>query len=152
MEISFERATVDDAEALINVRNLSFFEDYIKYGECPGYNISKESMTNTILSRIVYKIICNSQIIGNISIHDNNDNTYYLGCLCIIPEYQNKGLGQKAISFIEGEFPNAIAWTLETPADKIINHYFYKKMGYTIIKEYIDNSVKVALFEKRIHT
>jgi len=36
MEIIFERATINDAEILINVRNQCFYEDFIKYGECPG--------------------------------------------------------------------------------------------------------------------
>ncbi|MBW9157781.1 GNAT family N-acetyltransferase [Clostridium tagluense] len=152
MENKFERTTINDVEALIDVRNQCFYADYVKYGECPGYNHSKESMTNAILNRIVYKIICNNQIIGNISVRDNYDNTYYLGCLCVIPEYENKGIGQEAIRFIESEFPNATVWTLETPSDKKRNHYFYKKAGYTIIEEYIDGSVKLVLFEKKMNT
>jgi ribosomal protein S18 acetylase RimI-like enzyme len=151
MQIKFERATFDDIEELINVRNKSFYEDYIKYGECPGYNYTKESMMDAILSRIVYKTICDNQIVGNISVRDNKDGTYYLGCLCIIPEYENKGIGQESLKFIEKEFPNALTWTLETPADKMRNHYFYKKAGYAIIEEYMNGSVKLALFEKKMN-
>lgn len=101
MEIKFERATIDDTEILINIRNQCFYADFINYGECPGYNISKEDMANSILSRIAYKITFNNHVIGNISITDNQDGTYYLGCLCVIPDYENKGIGQKAIRFIE---------------------------------------------------
>lgn len=151
MNIKFEKATVHDAEILINVRNQCFFADYVKYGECPAYHNSIESMTNTILNRIVFKIICHDQIIGNISIRDNQDNTYHLGCLCVISDYENKGIGQEALKFIEIEFPNATTWTLETPADKVRNHYFYKKAGYNIVDEYINNSVKVVLFEKKMN-
>ena len=64
MNIKFERAVAEDAEALINVRNKSFYEDYVKYGECPGYNKSVESMKSSISNRIAYKIICNGQIVG----------------------------------------------------------------------------------------
>lgn len=152
MEVRFERATIDDVEALINVRNLSFYADYVKYGECPGYNKSKESMANAILNRIVYKIICNNQIVGNISVRDNHDNTYHLGCLCVISEYENKGIGQEALRFIEEQFPDAAVWTLETPADKERNHYFYKKAGYRIVKRYMHGSVNLVLFEKRMNT
>ena len=150
MNIKFERATVDDADELINVRNQSFYEDYVRYGECPGYNTSKERMTNTILNRIVYKIISDNKIIGNISIKDNHDSTYNLGCICVIPDYENKGIGQKAIRFIENEFSDATLWTLETPADKKRNHYFYKKAGYVITEEYTDGSVRIVSFEKKI--
>lgn len=151
MKIKFEPATINDAKLLINIRNLCFYGDFIKYGECPAYNNTLESMTNTILNRIVYKIIYNNQIIGNISIRDNLDNTYYLGCLCVISDYENKGIGQEALKFIETKYPNATAWTLETPADKERNLYFYKKAGYTIVKEYMNNSVKVVLFEKKMN-
>lgn len=151
MDIKFERAVTDDAEALVNVRNKSFYADYVKYGECPGYNNSIVNMKSSILSRIAYKIICNGQIVGNVSVRYNKDNTYYLGCLCIIPEYENRGIGQEALRFIESKFPDAVCWTLETPADKEKNLYFYKKMGYTIVKEYMHGSVEVVLFEKKIN-
>lgn len=48
MIIEFERATLDDIEELINVRNQSFYEDYVKYGECPGYNIINEYMNVSV--------------------------------------------------------------------------------------------------------
>ena len=151
MKIEFERATVDDLGDLINVRNRSFYADFIKYGECPGYNISNEDMTNIILNKISYKIIYNGQLVGNISITDNQDNTFHLGCLCVIPEYENKGIGQATLRFIESEFPHVTVWTLDTPADKERNIYFYKKAGYTIIKEYMGGGVKLVLFEKKIN-
>ena len=71
--------------------------------------------------------------------------------MSLIPDYENKGIGQEAIRFIESEFPNATVWTLETPEDNKRNHYFYKKAGYTIVKEYMGGSVKTALFEKKIN-
>lgn len=150
MNIEFKRADIYDVDELINIQNQSFYADYIKYGECPGYNHSKESMTNIILNRITYKIICDNQIVGDIIIKDNHDDTYYLGGLCVIPDYENKGIGQEAMKFIEKQFPSAAIWTLETPADKKRNHYFYKKMGYNIVKEYMDGSVKIVLFEKKM--
>lgn len=152
MKIEFTKATIDDVDKLIDVQNQSFYADFVKYGECPGYNHSKESMTNIILNRITYKIICNNQIVGDIIVRDNNDSTYFLGGVCVIPDYENKGIGQEAIKFIESQFPNTTAWTLETPADKKRNHYFYKKMGYTIVKEYMDGSVKIVLLKKDMNS
>lgn len=149
MNIEFVRATADDVAQLIEVQNLSFYADYVKYGECPGYRHSTESMTNIIQNKIVYKICCDGQTVGDIIVKDNGAGNYFLGCLCVVPDYENRGIGQVAMRFLETEFPNARVWTLETPADKCRNHYFYKKMGYQIIKEYMDGSVKIVLFEKR---
>lgn len=150
MKIEFTRATVEDVDKLIDVQNESFYSDYIKYGECPGYDHSKESMTSIVLNKFTYKIIYDDKIIGDIIVSDNKDNTYYLGGLCVLPAYENKGVGQEAIKFIESKFLNATVWTLETPADKKRNHYFYKKVGYTIVKEYVDGSVKIVLFKKEM--
>jgi ribosomal protein S18 acetylase RimI-like enzyme len=150
MKIKFERATLEDVEVLINIRNQCFYLDYVKYGECPGYNLSKESMANTILKNIGYKIVYNNEIVGNISISNNSDSIYHIGCLCVLPDYENKGIGQEAIRFIESQFPNVAVWTLDTPADKERNIYFYKKAGYNIIKEYMGGSVRLVLFEKKI--
>lgn len=150
MEIKFEKATLNDIDALIHVRNLSFYKDFITYGFSPGYHCSSESMTKCILNRISYKIICDNQIVGNISATDNHNNTYHLGCLCVIPAYEGKGIGQAALRFIENEFTNSTSWNLVTPADKERNHTFYKKAGYTIVIEYMKSSVKVVLFEKKL--
>lgn len=45
-------------------------------------------------------------------------------------EYQNQGIGAKAISFLENEFPDAKCWRLYTPYKNYRNHHFYEKMGY----------------------
>ncbi|MDD6794386.1 MAG: GNAT family N-acetyltransferase [Clostridiaceae bacterium] len=71
-------------------------------------------------------------------------------CVCVIPEYENKGIGQKAVKFLESQFPEAKHWSLETPADKLRNHHFYKKLGYNITKKYMDGPVKIVLFEKDV--
>lgn len=152
MDVKYEKATIEDAMTLIDIRNQCFYEDYIRYGECPGYNISREHMINSIQNRIAYKIICNNQVVGNISIQDHHDNTYYIHCICVIPEYENKGIGQSAMKFIENEFPNATLWTLRTPSDKERNLYFYNKVGYTIVDECIKGSVKLVVFEKKVNS
>jgi ribosomal protein S18 acetylase RimI-like enzyme len=149
MKIEFIRATAEDTDELVEVQNKSFYSDYIRYGECPGYNHSKAEMEDIVQKRVAYKILCDGQVVGDILVRDNGDHTYFLGCLCVIPEYENMGIGQKAIQYLETEFSDAVLWTLETPADKYRNHYFYKKMGFRIAKESVDGSVKIVLFEKR---
>ncbi len=104
---------------------------------------------HTIEERACYKIICDDILVGNITARDNQDGSCYLGCVYIIPEYENRGIGQMALHFIESCFPETSVWTLETPADKKRNHSFYKKAGYQIVKEFIEGTVKLVLFEKR---
>ena len=150
MRVILEKARVEDAELLIDIRNKSFYSDYLKYGECPGYNIAVDHMKETILKRYCYKIIFDNKIVGNISLTDYDNESYYIGCLCVIPEYENKGIGQKAMKLVEEMFPKAKKWTLETPKDKVRNIYFYEKLGYRIVKELQEGSVKLVKLEKII--
>lgn len=63
------------------------------------------------------------------------DGLYWLGGIYIEKASQNKGIGAKAISFIEGEFSQAKRWRLHTPYKNYRNHHFYEKMGYRKIGE-----------------
>ena len=42
MGIEYRQAVIDDAELLINIYNASFYDDYVRYGSCPGYGQTKE--------------------------------------------------------------------------------------------------------------
>jgi ribosomal protein S18 acetylase RimI-like enzyme len=150
MEIKFIRATIDDVGELIDLQNQCFYQDYLKYGQCSGYNHTKESMTDLILNRIVYKIVYNNQLVGDIIVKDNHDNTYSLSCICVKPDFENRGIGQHAIKFMESQFPAAVVWNLKTPADKKKNYYFYKKLGYSVVEEHMEGPVKIATFQKKM--
>ncbi|WP_373218412.1 hypothetical protein [Ruminococcus sp. 5_1_39BFAA] len=44
MELSYRKAVKDDANLLIDIYNSSFYDDYVRYGECPAYGKTKEGM------------------------------------------------------------------------------------------------------------
>lgn len=50
MKLEYRHATVADAELLIEIYNASFYSDYMKYGECPGYGKTKEAMEKSIVN------------------------------------------------------------------------------------------------------
>lgn len=144
--IHFKKATLEDIDELILVQNLSFYDDYVKYGECPAYNESKDQMRNAVLNRIVYVIRDDERIIGDIIIKKLDDSSYYLRVLCVIPEYHNKRIGRQAIEFIEKDNLEAKSWELITPAGSIRNHHFYEKMGYIKTRE-IKHSDILTMYE-----
>ena len=39
MNIKLEKAAEDDAEKIISIRNECFYDDYVQFGECPGYKV-----------------------------------------------------------------------------------------------------------------
>jgi hypothetical protein len=40
------------------------------------------------------------------------------------------GIGARAVNLLEGGFPDARRWALETPQWNTRNHRFYEKLGY----------------------
>ena len=150
MNVEIMRAQATDAKQLADVYNASFYSDYIKYGECPGYNKTEEIMLLTMRKNAVYKIIFTGTIVGAISVKEISNQHYYLNSLCVTPEYASKGIGQQAMRFLDEEYSCAVHWALETPTDKIQNHYFYKKFGYLITKEYVNGNVPISYFERLV--
>jgi len=150
MEMNFARADSEDADSLIDIQNRSFLSDFQKYGICPSYNQTKVKITSHITQDNVYKIVVDGGVVGDIVVIKKGDYHYHLQCICVIPEYENHGIGNSAMRFIEREFPEANLWTLVTPADKLRNHCFYEKHGFKITKEFFTENVKMSYFEKAI--
>jgi GNAT superfamily N-acetyltransferase len=102
----------------------------------------------SISRHIVFKILCNEIVVGDIIVRNNGNGDYFLGCICVIPDYENKGIGHLAMNYIDGCFTDAKRWSLETPSDKLRNHYFYKKHGFEISKVYDADGISISLLEK----
>lgn len=148
MNIAIDRSTIEDIDALIDVRNRSFQEDCVRYGDCPGYGHTRESMRRVIEDNHSYIIQCEGKTIGDISVRDRGDGRFSLGCLCVVPEYENIGIGSRAMAFLDEAFPQAVHWSLETPADKLRNHHFYEKHGYKITRRHKEGTVDVVRMER----
>ena len=37
MALTYREAVKSDADLLMDIYNSSFYDDYVRYGECPGY-------------------------------------------------------------------------------------------------------------------
>lgn len=67
--------------------------------------------------------------------------------LCVIPEYQGKGIGTAAMEFIKTHIQDWKKITLVTPADKTENVKFYtERCGFEIRSVEMDGGVQVARF------
>ena len=147
MEIEFRKAEITDAEALVDIYNSSFYDDFVRYGECPAYGRTKEMMEQSILEYPKFLIICDSKPVGCVSCREAEKGTYEIGCLCVVPEYQGKGIGTAAVKFIRSYYSDWNRFTLVTPADKSENVRFYtQKCGFDIRSVEMDGNVKVVRF------
>lgn len=150
-KISYEPASIDDADLLVNIYNSAFYWDYVRYGECPGYGKTKEMMEDSIRKYKKFIIYSDNKPVGVISCNKMQDGVYEIGCLCVIPEYQRKGIGTLAIKFIFSHYQDGKRFTLVTPADKEENIRFYtEKCGFHIVSsEKVGNVNLVRLARER---
>lgn len=147
MTIEYRKAVSEDAEMLVNIYNAAFYSDYMRYGTCPGYGRTTEMMKKSIREYPKYIILCDNKPVGCVSCKMQEMRVYEITCLCIIPEYQGKGLGTKAVQFVKELYDDWEKLTLVTPLDKKKNVKFYtEKCGFRIVSIEKDGNVELARF------
>ena len=123
-ELCFRPAEEKDVPLLTNLYDRAFLEDFQRYGQCPGYGRSQEQMRNS-LRRVPKQILLFGGVpVGVLSHERRDDGSVYLGCLCIVPEMQGRGLGTRAFAHMLEECPEVHRFELVTPADKVQNIAF----------------------------
>ena len=125
MKISYRYANIPDAELLINIYNSAFYRDYLKYGGCPAYGKTKETMVKSIIDYPKFIILYDHEPVGCVSCKSTETGIYEVGCLCVLPAFQGKGIGTHAMKFITSYYEDWDKFTLVTPTDKKENIKFY---------------------------
>lgn len=145
MNLTYRKASKSDADLLIDIYNLSFYEDYIKYGECPAYGKTTEQMELSIITFSKYIIFKDTIPVGVLSFENKGKGNYYLGCLCVIPTYQRMGIGSNAIQYMLSICQEWKQIKLVTPSDKEQNIKFYtEKCHFKIDGKEMDGNVEVT--------
>lgn len=123
-ELCFRPAEEKDVPLLTDLYDRAFLEDFQRYGQCPGYGRSQEQMRDS-LRRVPKQILLfGGTPVGVLSYERRDDGSVYLGCLCIVPEMQGRGLGTRAFAHMLEECPEVHRFELVTPADKAQNIAF----------------------------
>ncbi len=147
MKIEYRQAVTEDAELLVKIYNASFYDDFVRFGSCPGYGQTKESMEKSIMQRPKHIILCDNEPVGCVSCIKLGNGVYEIGCLCVIPEFQGKGIGTQAIQFLKAHLEDWNTLTLVTPIDKKENVKFYtEKCGFRIESTERDGNVELVRF------
>jgi GNAT superfamily N-acetyltransferase len=155
--IKFEKATALDAQALTEVQTRCFDDDSRRFAGQPGggpdgYD-SVGWQVQMMQRAIYYKILDDKQIIGGFIVFNVGGGVYHLGRIYLAPEFQDRGIGGQAMTFIEKLFPAAKRWTLDTPSWAVRNHYFYEKHGYAKAGEQpLGPDMVLFLYEKVIYS
>ena len=122
--INFSRAEVNDAEEIVQAKIDAFTDEVKLYGMGPtGYD-NVNLQRGIIRNFCCYKIVDEGKIIGGITCKEERPGEFHVSGLYVIRAYQNKGVGAKAIEFIEKEYPQGKVWRLDTPYRSFRNHHF----------------------------
>lgn len=150
MDIEFELADVQDAEKLMEIKKLAFYDDVKRYGECPSFITDVKVMVEKIKTAIYYKILAGGEIIGGMEIYKREESHYHLYMLCVHPDYHDKGIGTRALRFMFDQHPDALLWTLVTPKDNARNCHLYEKMGFINANERkMSDALTLIRYERR---
>lgn len=147
MKIEYRKADLADAELLTNIYDSAFYGDYVRFGECPAYGKSKAMMEKSIEDYPKFIILCDREPAGCVSCKKIFAGIYEIGCLCVVPKFQGKGIGTHAVKYVTSLYKDAEKFTLITPIEKKENVKFYtEKCGFKIVSTETDGNVKVARF------
>ena len=143
----YKCADISDADVLVEIYNSAFYDDFIRYGQCPAYGRSRENMEQSV--KDYPKIIAYDQDrpIGVISYKEEGPGKYYIGCLAVLKEEQGRGIGTQLLKHFMSEHPDWNEITLVTPKDNERNIRFYtERFGFKITGEEDDGKVTVLWF------
>lgn len=147
MTITYRRAMPEDAGLLVSIYNASFYGDYLRYGACPGYGRTREAMEVSIRKYPKFLILCDGVPVGCVSCQEQAAHVYEIGCLCVVPAFQGRGIGTQAVRFVKAHYGDWQRLTLVTPADKRKNVRFYtEKCGFRVAGTEKDGNVTLARF------
>ncbi|MCP3765060.1 GNAT family N-acetyltransferase [Domibacillus sp. A3M-37] len=140
MEIKLEIATLEDTDILFEMQKKSFQSLLDKYQdfETNPANETVDNIKSRMNNGIYYKIFVENDLVGAVRVVIKGRSNW-ISPIFVLPEYQGKGIAQKAMLKIETLFPNAQSWELQTILQEKGNCYLYEKLGYKTT----DNKIQI---------
>jgi len=146
--IMIERAELDDAQAITEIKTIAYNKEINTYlgrnGGPPGYD-EVESQIYIIKNFIAYKIELDNQIIGGLFLIPLGDKKMRFEDFVIEPSLQGKGYGYRVMELVEKTYSDINEWQLSTPVFSVGNQHLYKKFGYV---EVLRNEDEIEYIKK----
>ncbi len=166
MNITIRPTTEEEAQLLSDIQKEAFLPLYEKYHDkASPYLRGKEDILNRINTTQFrcYCILSDDVIVGGIYykcfgkclfIEELKTGEYYLQRVFIKPQFQCKGIAQRAILLCEKEFPNAEKFIVDFPVDLDKNRKCYEKAGFCDTGKSIEiqPGLVLACYEKTLHS
>ncbi|NBJ92950.1 GNAT family N-acetyltransferase [Parablautia muri] len=156
MDVRLSRANIGDAKELHAMQVKAFkelLEKYQDFDTSPANESIEKVEARLKQDFTFYYFICiGQQKVGAIRIVDKMETgkNKRISPVFILPEFQGKGIAQKAIRLCE-EMHGKENWELDTILQEQRNCHLYEKMGYrqTGKTEIINERLTLTFYEKR---
>ncbi|MCX7746647.1 MAG: GNAT family N-acetyltransferase [Clostridia bacterium] len=148
--MKIEEAAICDAEEILALQKLSFFEEAKIYNDFTITPLLQtvEEIKTEFLSQLFFKCSLDDIIVGSVRAF-SKDSTCFIGRLMVHPLYQNRGIGSRLMKEIENHFKFVDRFELFTGFKSDKNIYLYQKLGYRIFKtEEVNDKLKLVYMEK----
>ena len=157
MKITLQIAKEKDAETIHNLQIAAFqplLDKYRDYGTSPA----TEPLEKTVRrlrnpAGHYFMILADDELAGAINIFRREiKGSLWISPIFINPDYQGKGIAQRAMLLAEQEFLNDRTWELSTLAEETGNCYLYEKLGYkrTDRTEKINERTTLVYYKKEL--
>lgn len=148
-------ATVDDAELIHRMKREAFMPLYEKYHDDETTPVNET--IDSIIGKLnnpdsqYYLIRWRRENAGAVRIARRlKKDVLFISPLFILPEYQNRGIGQAVIRQVFNLYPDAVAWRLDTIKQEKGNCHLYEKCGFVRVgdEHVINESMILVDYEK----
>lgn len=131
--VSLVRAWSEDAAVILDIQRQAFaalLEKYRDYDTNPAVE-SLELVQWRLDSpeRDFWFILNEGQRVGMICIKEIT-NGRSISRICLLPEFQGKGMGHTAVAMLESKYPKTRRWELDTILQEHPLCRFYESLGY----------------------
>ena len=156
MEIIVSRFRECDIDTVFEIQRAAYKPLYEKYQDdsTNPYMESKETVLRkyTRAGTSGYLFFIDATAVGAVRINfDDVSKSGRVSALCVLPQYQGRGIAQAALMEIERMHPNIERWFLDTILEEAGNCHLYENIGYkkTGKTEMINEKMTLVFYEKK---
>ena len=156
MDIRVSRFRECDLDTVFEIQRAAFKPLYQKYHDDSSspYMESKETVLRkyTRSGTLGYLFFIDATAAGTVRVTiDDVNKSGRVSALCVLPEYQGRGIAQTALLEIERLHPHVERWLLDTILEEAGNCHLYEKIGYkkTGKTEVINEKMTLVFYEKK---
>lgn len=135
-----EKAVHSDLTDILSLQKIAFLSEVKLFNDflITPFTQSIESIEDDFKNNLYLKAVSNGKIIGSVRAYEK-ESVCFIGRLFVHPDHQNMWIGKSLMHHIEHLFDNCKMYSLFAAKRVSKNVSFYKKLGYSIVREEMVN-------------